>query len=66
MLYGRFPYRAKDNDTLFSLINEGKIIFPENIPVLENIKFLIKKIINVNPKMRPSPEEIICEIMFDE
>ena len=66
MLYGRFPFRAKDDDTLFSLINEGKIIFPENIPVRESIKFLIKQIINVNPKMRPSPEEIICEIMFDE
>ena len=51
MLYGRFPFRAKDDDTLFSLINEGKIIFPENIPVRESIKFLIKQIINVNPKI---------------
>ena len=66
MLYGRFPFRAKDDDKLFSLINSGNIEFPEYIPVNECIKNLIKKIINFNPKLRPSPEEIICEIIFNE
>ena len=64
MLYGRFPFRAKDDEKLFSLINEGNIIFPENISVDENVKNLIKKIMNVNPRLRPSPEEIINDIIL--
>ena len=62
MLYGRFPFRAKEEDKLFQLINEGNIIFPDNIFVKENIKQLIKNIINVDPKLRPTTEEIINDI----
>ena len=62
MLYGRFPFRAKEEDKLFQLINEGNIIFPDDIFVKENIKKLIKKIINVDPKLRPTTEEIINDI----
>jgi hypothetical protein len=66
MLYGRFPFRGKDDDQLFELINEAEVIFPENISVDENIKALIKKLLNVEPKLRPSPEDIINEIVFDD
>ena len=64
MLYGRFPFKAKDDETLFELINEAKVKFPENISVNENIKALIKKLLNVDPKLRPSPEDIINEIIY--
>ena len=66
MLYGRFPFRARDDETLFKLINEGNLVFPEYISVDEYIKNLIKKIINVNPLLRPTPEQIISEIIFNE
>ena len=66
MLYGRFPFRGKDDDQLFELINEAEVIFPENISVSEKIKALIKKLLNVEPKLRPSPEDIINEIVFDD
>jgi serine/threonine protein kinase len=66
MLYGRFPFKAKDDERLFELINKAEVKFPENIFVSENIKILIKKILNIEPKLRPSPEEIINEIVFDE
>ena len=64
MLYGRFPFKAKNDEKLFELINEADVKFPDNIYVSENIKKLIKKILNVEPKLRPSPEEIINDILF--
>ena len=62
MLYGRFPFRAKEDEKLFKLINRGHVIFPDNIDVDDNIKKLIKKIINFNPKLRPTPDEIINDL----
>ena len=64
MLFGRFPFRAKDDEKLFRLINEGIIVFPEDIPVHGYIKNLIKKILNINPRLRPNIDEIINEINF--
>ena len=64
MLYGRFPFRAKEDEHLFYLISEGNVIFPGNIYVSDNIKRLIKKIINVHPILRPTTEEIIRDIIF--
>ena len=64
ILFGRFPFRAKDDEKLFRLINEGIIVFPEDIPVHGYIKNLIKKILNVNPRLRPNIDEIINEINF--
>ena len=66
MLFGKFPFRAKDDETLFMLINKGEFDFPEYISVSENIKIMIKKILNLEPKLRPSPEEIINEIILYE
>ena len=66
MLFGKFPFRAKDDETLFMLINKGEFDFPDYISVSENIKIVIKKILNLDPKLRPSPEEIINEIMLYE
>jgi len=63
MLFGKFPFRAKDDDTLFMLINKGEFDFPEYINVSDKIKIMIKKILNLEPKLRPSPEEIINEII---
>ena len=48
------------------LINKGEFDFPEYIRVDENIKIMIKKILNLEPKLRPSPEEIINEIILYE
>ena len=64
MLYGRFPFKAKNDEKLFELINEADVKFPDTIYVSENIKKLIKKILNVEPKLRPTPEEIINDILF--
>ena len=64
MIYGRFPFNAKDNDTLFDLINEGKVEFPEDIEASEEVKNLIKKIIVVEPSKRANLNEIINDVWF--
>ena len=66
MLFGKFPFRAKDDETLFMLINKGEFDFPEYISVDKKIKIMIKKILNIEPKLRPSPEEIINDIIMYE
>ncbi len=66
MLYGRFPFRAQEDEDLFDLIKEGFIIFPDTPVISDNIKSLIKKIMNVNPRLRPSPEEILNDIILCE
>ena len=66
MLYGRFPFKAKEDDKLFELINKADVKFPEDIDVSNNIKNLLKKIFNVDPKSRPSPDDIINEIIFND
>ena len=64
MLFGRFPFRAKDDDQLFELINQGNIEFPDDILVDDYIKNLIKNILIINPLLRPTLEDIIDEITF--
>ena len=64
MLFGRFPFRAKDDEQLFELINEGNVEFPNDIIVDDYIKNLIKNILIINPLLRPTLEEIIDEITF--
>ena len=64
MIYGRFPFNAKDNDKLFDLINEGKVEFPEDIDTSDEVKNLINKIIIVEPNKRASLNDIINDIWF--
>ena len=65
MLFGRFPFRAKDDDELIELISEGYIDFPDNIFVNDYVKKLIKNILNINPLLRPTLDEIINEIIYN-
>ena len=64
MIYGRFPFNAKDEDSLFDLINEGKLEFPNEIETSDEVKNLIKKIIVVQPDKRASLNEIINNSWF--
>ena len=66
MLYGNFPFKGKDDEELFDSINKAEVVFPEDIIVSENITDLIIKILNVDPKLRPSPDDIINDIAFIE
>ena len=62
MLYGRFPFKGKNQEDLFKKINEANIIFPEDIEICERIKVLIKKIIITIPTQRLSLNELLIEL----
>ena len=62
MLYGRFPFRAKKQEDLFEKINEGNVVFPDDIEVSQQVKNLLKKIFVVNPTQRLSLNEILNEL----
>ena len=62
MLYGRFPFRAKKQEDLFDKINEGNVVFPDDIEVSQQVKNLLKKIFVVSPTQRLSLNEILNEL----
>ena len=64
MLFGRFPFRAKNQEDLFKEINEANVIFPEDIYINENTKNLIRNIFIVIPTQRLSLKEIIIELNY--
>ena len=64
MLYGRFPFMAKNQNELFKKINEAQVEFPDEIEVNEKIKILLKKIFVIIPAQRPSLQEILNDILL--
>jgi len=66
MLFGDFPFRANNQDKLFELITEGKLIFPNDIEVSDKAKNLLSKIIVIKPNKRISLEEILNDPWFKE
>ena len=64
MLYGRFPFLAKNQNELFKKINEAQVEFPDEIEVNEKIKILLKKIFVIIPAQRPSLQEILNDILL--
>ena len=64
MLFGNFPFKANSEEKLFELINNGKLIFPNNINVSDEVKKLLLKIVVIEPSKRLSLEEIINDPWF--
>ena len=62
MIYGRFPFRAREQDELFERINQANVIYPSYIEVNENVKNLLRKIFVVIPTQRLSLNEILNEL----
>ena len=59
MLYGRFPFKGKDEEDLFAKIKEANLDFPDDKVIISNkFKILFEKIFVVEPSKRPSLEEI--------
>ena len=59
MLFGNFPFKSKNEEELFELINKGKLNFPNNIEISDKAKNLLLKIIVINPTKRISLEDIL-------
>lgn len=56
MLVGYYPYYSEDIDKTLKKIERGKLRFPKYID--KPAKNLIKRLLNRNPGMRPSIEDI--------
>ena len=58
MLYGRFPFKGKNEKDLFMKIKEGDLCLPEDKFISSKVKKLLEKIIVVDPKRRPTAQDI--------
>ena len=58
MLYGRFPFKGKNEEDLFMKIKEGDLCLPEDKFVSSKVKKLLEKILVVDPKKRPTAQDI--------
>jgi MAP/microtubule affinity-regulating kinase len=59
MIYGRFPFRGRDQEDLFEKITEGNVFFPDDIEISDVIKNIIRKILVVIPTQRLSLNELL-------
>ena len=64
MLYGKFPFKAKTQDELFTKINKAQVVFPNDIKVNNKIKKLLTEIFVKIPSKRPSLQEILDDILL--
>jgi hypothetical protein len=57
-LFGKYPFHGKNNEATLQKIINGKFIIPSGT----NLKFvyILKKMLNSNPIVRPSVSEVIA------
>lgn len=63
MLCGAFPFKAVNENELYSKITKGIYSFPEHLS--GSVCALIRKILVITPFERPSLEEILLDEWFD-
>ena len=59
MLYGLCPYEESTIPKLVSLIDNTLLRFPNDVPVSDNVKTLIKKMLTIKYRERMTPQELI-------
>jgi protein-serine/threonine kinase len=64
MVYGFTPFKGITFEDTLSKITKQKLLFPKHIHVSPEYKILIAKLLNKDPKKRPTPNEIRIEL-FD-
>lgn len=60
MLIGKPPFETNDVKTTYRKIRLNSYSFPENVPISNEAKSLIIKILHLNPSLRPSLDEILA------
>ena len=66
LLVGSPPFETRDVKTTYGKIKKAEYIFPENCQISEYAKKLIKKILVVDPKKRPSLNDILLDDFFNQ
>ena len=66
LLVGKPPFETRDVKTTYGKIKKADYIFPENCKISDSAKNLIKKILVVEPKKRPSLNDILFDDFFNQ
>jgi polo-like kinase 1 len=60
LIVGKPPFETSDVKTTYKRIRMNAYSFPEHVPVSEGAKDLINKILNNDPKKRPTLDEMLA------
>ena len=66
LLCGKPPFETRDVKTTYSKIKAADYSFPENCKISKEAKNLIRKILVVDPKSRPSLKDILLDDFFNQ
>jgi len=66
MLVGKPPFETSDVKTTYRRIRLTAYTFPEHITISEEAKSLITRILNADPKRRPTLDEILGHSFFNK
>lgn len=64
LLVGKPPFQAKDVNVIYERIKKTEYYFPEDKPISESAKQLIKDLLSLNPLHRPTIDEILLYDWF--
>lgn len=59
LLIGKPPFQAKDVQVIYDRIKKTEYTFPEDKPISDSAKVLIKDLLSLNPLNRPTVNEIL-------
>jgi polo-like kinase 1 len=60
LLIGKPPFETPHVKSTYKKIKTGTYSFPENIPVSDNSRNTISKLLQLDPSQRPSLSELVC------
>jgi polo-like kinase 1 len=58
LIIGKPPYETPDVKTTYKKIRMNNYSFPDHVPISDNARNLITKILNLDPTKRPTLDEI--------
>ena len=58
LIIGKPPYETPDVKTTYKKIRMNNYAFPDHVPISDNARNLITKILNLDPTKRPTLDEI--------
>ena len=58
MIIGKPPYETPDVKTTYKKIRMNNYYFPDHVPISDNARNLISKILNLDPIKRPTLDDI--------
>lgn len=60
MIIGKPPFETNDVKTTYKRIRMNNYSFPDNVTITDLARDIITKILNNDPSIRPSVDEIMC------